>query len=50
MHIFKEKAKVISKEPIWCCVHENYLYTAPTLLKLLTIINTEWEQDKWLGY
>ena len=48
MKIFKEKAGIMSKEPIWVCLHGPYMYTASTLKKLIHILNTEWENDKHL--
>ena len=46
MTIFKEKAGVISKDPVWVCIDSGYLYTAPTLFKLIVILVTEWRNDK----
>lgn len=46
MNIFKEKAGVISKEPIWVCIHEGYMYTADTLELLVIVLNTEWEHEQ----
>jgi len=48
MKIFKEKPGVISPNEVWCCIHENYLYTANTLLELVDILNNEWENDRHL--
>ena len=48
MHIFQEKAKIISKNKIWCCIHEEYLYTADKLEDLIHILNTEWEHERHL--
>ena len=48
MTIFKEKAGVISKEPVWVCIHEEYMYLADTFWELLHILGTEWEHDKHL--
>ncbi len=49
MKIFKEKAGVISKEPIWVCICDGHLYTATTLVELIGILNTEWKLDKHLA-
>lgn len=49
MHIFYQEAEVISEEPVWVCIHECYLYTAPTLEALVVVLNTEWEHDKHLA-
>jgi hypothetical protein len=48
MKIFKEKAGQISEKECWVCIHEEYLYTADTLRELALILNTEWEDDKYL--
>ena len=51
MKIFKEKPGVISKEAVWVCVCDNYLYIANTIRGLIYVLNTEWEHDKHLaGY
>lgn len=49
MHIFLQKAKVISEYPLWVCTHGDYLYTAKELGELIDILNTEWEHDKHLA-
>jgi hypothetical protein len=48
MKVFKEKEGVISKESCWVCIHDEYLYTADTYLKLLWVLMTQWENDKHL--
>lgn len=48
MHIYKEKAGVISEGPVWVCIHDGYLYTADTLEGLIKVLNEEWEHDKYL--
>lgn len=49
MHIFKEKPGVISKNEVWVCIHDSWIYIADTLEELVNILNTEWEADKHLG-
>lgn len=45
--IFKERAGVISKAPVWICLGSGpYMYTAPTLLKLIYVVITQWKSDK----
>lgn len=48
MHIYEQKAGVISKNVCWCCIHEGYLYIGDTLEQLIVILNTEWEHDRHL--
>lgn len=48
MKIFKEKAGVISEEPIWVCIHAAYLYTAATLIQLIILLCKEWKHNKHL--
>ena len=48
MHIYREKAGVISEKPIWVCMCGAYLYTGETLRRLIEVLNTEWEHDKHL--
>ena len=48
MRIFKERPGVISKESVWVCIHEEYMYVADTLEALVAILNTEWEHEKHL--
>ena len=45
MKIFKEKAGMISEDPIWVCMTVGYLYTADTLRALLWLMITEWKHD-----
>lgn len=49
MKIFKEKPGVISEKGCWVCTHNAYVYTANTLEELIEILNTEWEDDKYLA-
>ena len=46
MKIYKEKPGIISKDEVWVCIHDDYLYTTDTLQELIEILNTEWEADK----
>lgn len=48
MHIFQEKAGIISENPIWVCICNDYIYTADTIENLISILNNEWEDDKHL--
>ena len=48
MKIYKEKAGVISPEPVWVCIDDCYLYTADTLIMLLITIILGWKSDKYL--
>lgn len=48
MHIFESKPGEIGPDKYWCCGHEGYLYIGDTLEDLITILNTEWEDDKHL--
>ncbi len=48
MKIFREKPKTISKETVWVCIHNEYLYTHINLFKLIWIVITEWKSDKHL--
>jgi len=50
MKIYKEKSGVISKEPVWVCIQNRYLYTHNTLIGLLWTIITEYQEDKHLSY
>lgn len=44
--IFKEKANIISKEPVWVCFWGEYMYIEDTLLKLFFLMIKEWKSDK----
>jgi hypothetical protein len=46
LKIYKEKPGIISKDEVWICIHDDYLYTADTLYELIGILNTEWEDVK----
>jgi len=48
MKIFRDSSRSISEKVIWVCIHECYLYTAPTLFHLINVLNKEWESDKHL--
>jgi len=45
MKIYKEKAGVISEEPIWVCFHSCYMYTGRTLFQLLRNMIKYWNDD-----
>lgn len=49
MKIWREKAGVLSEEPCWVALHGCYLYTADTLLGLLWLAVTEWNNDRHLA-
>lgn len=44
--IFKEKAGIISKEPVWVCCWSEHMYIEDTLLKLFFLMIKEWKSDK----
>lgn len=46
--IFQEEPGVLSKDPVWVCIHKGYLYTHTELAGLFEILHTEWEDDKYL--
>ena len=46
MQIYQEKAGMISPVPCWVCICDEYMYLADTLIKLVDVLNTEWEDDK----
>lgn len=48
LEIFKEKAGIISKDPVWVAIQSDYLYIAPTLFRLLWLLITEWKNDRHL--
>ena len=48
MKIFKEKAGVISKGPVWVVINKGYLYIHDTLIGVMWLMITEWEHDKHL--
>ena len=48
MRILKERPGVISKDEVWVCACDGYLYTADTLEELVKVLNTEWKDDKHL--
>ncbi len=46
MKIFREKAGVISKNHVWVCFHNEYMYLGDTLPGLLLEIVTNWKNDR----
>lgn len=48
MTILKERAGVISKEPVWVCLHKEYMYMSDTLLGLLIDMIKNWNSDSRL--
>lgn len=46
MKIFREKAGVISKEPVWVCIHGYYMYLGDNLPQLLWVMATQWNDDR----
>ena len=44
--IFKEKAGVISRDPIWVIFYSCYMYTADTLLGVLWLFITEFKHER----
>lgn len=46
MKVFKEKAGVISENPVWIMLHDGYIYTGDTLLKLLILVIREYKHDR----
>lgn len=48
MKIYKEKAGVISPEPVWVCIDDGYMYIADTFIMLLITMIFGWRSDKHL--
>lgn len=48
MKIYREKAGVISEEPIWVFFDGTYMYEKTSLAALIWCIIKEWRQDKHL--
>lgn len=50
MLLYKEKAGVISKDPIWVCIDYNswHMYNEYSLVKLIYQIITQWRHDRHL--
>lgn len=48
LHIYKEKAGVISEDPCWCCFRDCYFYTGDTLFQLLRCIVKYWKDDRMM--
>lgn len=44
--IFKEKPGVLSPGSVWVCFFDEYMYTAPTFLKLVYVMFREWKQER----
>jgi hypothetical protein len=50
LNIYKEKAGVISKDPVWICIDsKGYLYTGFTLFRLMMEIMFEWRDDRHIA-
>jgi len=43
--IFKEKAGVISKKPVWICFYRYYMYTGDTLYLLIKDMLKYWNSE-----
>ncbi len=43
--LFKEKAGVISEEPVWCLLHGRWLYTGNNLFQLTRNTIKYWKSD-----
>lgn len=48
MKLFKEKAGVISENPVWVLIDGPYLYVRPTLMSLLCQVVIQWRDDRHL--
>jgi len=48
MKMYKEAAGIISKEPVWVCIANSYLYTGDTFFQLLRVVFTKWNNDQYL--
>lgn len=48
MKIYREKAGVISAEPLWIIYHKGYLYEGLSLFQVIFIFYTEYKNDKHL--
>lgn len=46
--IYKEQPNIISKDYIWVCICNEYLYTHDTLIGLLWLMICEWKHDRHL--
>lgn len=45
--IFREKPGVLSYEAVWVCLDsEGFMYTARTLVRLLWIVLSEWQDER----
>lgn len=45
MKIFREKAGVISKNPVWVCFHKEYMYFDDTLFGLFVEMIIHWNHE-----
>lgn len=48
IHIFKQKAGVISENDCWVAMYAGHMHIEDTLLKLLWSLLTEWKHDRHL--
>lgn len=46
--IYREKAGVISKEPVWVIIDSGWLYISKSFLRLLWIYITEYKHNRHL--
>lgn len=46
--IYKESPGIISEDPCWVCLHDCYMYTGDTFIKLILEIITQWKSDRHL--
>jgi len=47
--IFKERAGIISADPVWVAIiNGKYLYTADTILSLIKEVSKNWKDDRYL--
>jgi hypothetical protein len=47
MKIFKDTQSF--DEPVWICIHGEYIYASESIYGLIDILNTEWEHDKHIA-
>lgn len=45
MKLFRENAGIISKDPVWVCIHGSYLHIEDTLLALLLDVIFHYHSD-----
>lgn len=50
MKIYREKAGIISPEPVWICFHKEYMYVGDTFAGLIKDMVVYWNNDRrlWL--